>query len=102
MRHPRRPRRAVLLSDDQRAEPLNGGGGPADNRIGWALAYPAKAEAVSRPRRGEYLITDPGRTLLAQHAHGGLVQSTQDHAGPGLINSRRVSAIGESTAADAS
>jgi restriction endonuclease Mrr len=49
----------VLPSDDQRAEPLNGGGGPADNRIGWALAYPAKAEAVSRPRRGQYVITDP-------------------------------------------
>jgi restriction system protein len=57
----------VLLSDDQRAETLNSGRGPADNRNGWALAYLAKAEAVSRPRRGQYVITDPGRTLLAQH-----------------------------------
>jgi restriction system protein len=60
----------VLLSDEQRAETLSSGGERANNRIGWALSYLTKAQAVSRPRRGQYVITDFGRALLAQHPNG--------------------------------
>jgi restriction system protein len=60
----------VGLSDDLRAEMLNSGHPRYVNRIGWALSYLAKAEAVARPRRGQHEITDLGRSLLAQHPDG--------------------------------
>jgi restriction system protein len=61
------------LSDEQRAELLNSGQRKADNRMGWALSALARAEAVARPRRGQYVIAEAGRSLLAQHP-GGLTE----------------------------
>lgn len=60
----------VGLSQDQRAERLNSGGIRAHNRIGWALSDLGKAEALARPRRASYAITDVGRTLLTDHPAG--------------------------------
>ncbi|MFM9377875.1 restriction endonuclease [Gordonia sp. VNK21] len=40
------------------------------NRGLWALSYLSRAEAVERPARGIYRITDIGRNLLAEHPDG--------------------------------
>jgi restriction system protein len=37
------------------------------NRIGWALTHLAKAKLIARPVRAQYVITDRGRTVLADH-----------------------------------
>lgn len=42
----------------------------ADNRIGWAMSYLTRVEALARPKRGHYTITDVGRGLLRGHPHG--------------------------------
>ncbi|WP_306001435.1 restriction endonuclease [Blastococcus carthaginiensis] len=55
------------LTDEQLAEVLDSCQTKANNRIGWALSALALSEAIDRPRRGRYVITDRGRTLLAQH-----------------------------------
>lgn len=58
------------LSDEQRSELLGSGQRKADNRMGWAMSFLARAEAVARPRRGQYVITAAGRALLARHPNG--------------------------------
>jgi restriction system protein len=63
------------LTEAQRAETLKSGQGKADNRIGWAMSFLVRAEALSRPRRGTSVITDAGRALLAEHPDG----ITEDH-----------------------
>lgn len=60
----------VDMPADQRAEVLNSGQSKADNRIGWALSMLTRAAAASRPRRAQYIITDTGHHLLAQHPNG--------------------------------
>lgn len=45
------------------------------NRGNWALSYLARVGALERPSRGQYLITDIGRQLLADHPAG----VTQQH-----------------------
>ena len=40
------------------------------NRGLWALSYLARVDAVERPTRGHYRITDVGRQLLANHPDG--------------------------------
>jgi restriction system protein len=37
-----------------------------ENRIGWATTHLKKAYLVGKPKRGQVIITDRGRTLLAQ------------------------------------
>jgi restriction system protein len=59
----------------QRSETLKSGQGKADNRIGWAMSFLVRAEALARPRRGSCVITDAGRALLAEHPDG----ITEDH-----------------------
>lgn len=61
------------LPPDQQSQTLKSGQSTADNRAGWALSFLTRAEAVGRPRRGEYVITPVGRNLLAQHP-GGLTE----------------------------
>ncbi|TCN48230.1 restriction system protein [Rhodococcus sp. SMB37] len=58
------------LTAEQRAEMLPSGQRRADNRIGWALSglYPAKL--VDKPARATFVITDAGRSLLAEHPNG--------------------------------
>lgn len=40
------------------------------NRIGWAASSLTRAEALVRPRRGTYTITDLGQRLLVGHPEG--------------------------------
>lgn len=58
------------LTDEQLAELLPSGQAKADNRIGWAASYLTRVEALRRPARGQYVITDVGHDLLAAHPDG--------------------------------
>jgi len=57
----------VGLTTEQRAEALPSGQLRADNRIGWAASYLNRVDALDRPSRGRYIITDFGRELLRDH-----------------------------------
>jgi len=61
---------AVGLTADQRAEALPSGQLRADNRIGWAASFLNRVDALDRPSRGQYVITDFGRELLSRHPQG--------------------------------
>ncbi len=61
---------AVGLTAEQRAETLPSGQLRADNRIGWAASFLNRVDALERPSRGQYVITDFGRELLALHPQG--------------------------------
>lgn len=52
------------LTAGQLTQRIASGQGRVHNRVLWALSYLFQAGAVTRPRRGEYLITDRGRELL--------------------------------------
>ena len=58
------------LTQAQRDKTLKSGQGMADNRIGWAMSFLVRAEALNRPRRGSCVITEVGRALLARHPDG--------------------------------
>lgn len=53
------------LSEEQRSVLLNSGQSKAMNRIGWALSFLTRIDAVARPSRGRYRIAQFGRELLA-------------------------------------
>ncbi|GAA1096041.1 restriction endonuclease [Tsukamurella spumae] len=61
---------AEHLSDEERTETLSSGQLKYRNRIGWATSYLSRVGAIARPSRGEYMITDVGRQLLANHPAG--------------------------------
>lgn len=61
---------AVGLTAEHRAEALASGQLRADNRIGWASSYLHRVDALHRPSRGRYEITDFGRELLRRHPAG--------------------------------
>jgi restriction system protein len=52
------------LTDDQRTVMLSSGQSKAHNRIGWAISFLTRIDAVKRPSRGRYVIADLGRELL--------------------------------------
>ncbi len=59
---------ALGVTEDDRAELLPSGKQTTySNRVAWALTHMAKAGLVSRPARGEYLLTDRGRDVLREH-----------------------------------
>ncbi|CAN5796326.1 restriction endonuclease [soil metagenome] len=58
---------AVGLTAEQRAETLASGQLRAGNRIGWAASYLNRVDALHRPSRGRYEITDFGREMLLRH-----------------------------------
>ena len=60
----------VGLSAEQRTEMLESGQPKADNRVGWALSALALSDAIDRPRKGQYVIAERGRSLLQQHPNG--------------------------------
>lgn len=60
----------VALTDDQRADVLTSGMLRHHDRIGWAVSDLLRAEALERPSRGHYRITDIGRALLSDHPTG--------------------------------
>jgi restriction system protein len=55
------------LSDEQLSITLAAGGSMAENRIGWAISYLNRVDAIERPYRGQYRITQIGRELLRSH-----------------------------------
>jgi len=57
----------LQLSEAQRAVTLSSGQGQADNRIGWALSFLTRAQAVEKVKNGESRITDFGREMLQDH-----------------------------------
>lgn len=61
---------AEVLTAEQLAETLPSGDSKADNRIGWAASYLSRVGAIDRPARGQYLITDLGVRVLADHPNG--------------------------------
>lgn len=58
------------LTEEQRDEVLPSGEPKANNRIGWAASYLSRVGALDRPRRGQYVINQIGRDLLAAHPNG--------------------------------
>lgn len=58
------------LTDDQRSQTLPSGQSRAENRIGWAASFLNRVDALDRPGRGRYVITDLGRELLVSHSNG--------------------------------
>jgi restriction system protein len=60
----------VGLTDSQRAEAISSGMLRHHDRIGWAVNDLTRAEALERPSRGHYRITDVGRTLLERYPRG--------------------------------
>lgn len=60
----------VGLSDAQRATILSSGQPMYANRIGWALSFLARVDALGRPSRGNYQITEAGRQVLARFPNG--------------------------------
>lgn len=58
------------LTPEQRAQTIPSGQRRLTNRVTWALSYLFQAEAVSRPSRGVFAITDRGRALLSEHPAG--------------------------------
>lgn len=62
---------ATGLADDQLGLTLpSTGERVADNRIGWAISYLKRVQALDRPSRGHYMITDRGRLLLTERSAG--------------------------------
>ncbi|RBP62776.1 restriction system protein [Brevibacterium sanguinis] len=51
------------LTADQMAERISSGGETYKNRIGWAISYLSRINALDRPTRGNYSITDGGQKL---------------------------------------
>jgi restriction system protein len=58
------------LTDDQRSQTLPSGQSRAENRIGWAASFLNRVDALDRPGRGRYVITELGRGLLISHPTG--------------------------------
>lgn len=58
------------VSPEERLQTIPSGQLRFRNRGTWALSYLTRAGAADRPVRGQYRITDAGRTLLAQHPNG--------------------------------
>ncbi|GAA1743452.1 restriction endonuclease [Nostocoides vanveenii] len=58
------------LTDEERARILKSGQPMYENRIGWATSHLTRIGGLDRPARGQYVITDVGRRLLAEHPDG--------------------------------
>ncbi len=73
---------AVGLTPEQRTEMLGSGQSRSNNRIGWAVSFLHRVDALHRPARGQYVITDLGRTLLQQHPNGITENDLKTYAKP--------------------
>jgi len=58
------------LTTEQRNQVIPSGQRRLDNRVTWALSYLFHAEAVRKPTRGVFQITDRGRELAQRHPDG--------------------------------
>lgn len=61
------------LTDEQAGVLLGSGQPKYANRIGWALSFLTNVGALVRPSRGNYGISDAGRTVVSEHV-GGLLE----------------------------
>lgn len=61
---------AAGLTEEQRAVTIPSGQPSFESRIGWAASFLNRVDALERPKRGQYRITELGRQLLAQHPEG--------------------------------
>lgn len=57
----------VGITDEERLETIPSGQPLYENRVGWALTYLKKANAITSPARARFQITDSGRDLLARY-----------------------------------
>lgn len=60
----------VGLTEEQRLKTLPSGQPVAENRIAWAISYLNRVDAIERPQRGQYRITQIGKDLLVHHPKG--------------------------------
>lgn len=60
----------VGLTEEQHLKTLPSGQPVAENRIAWAISYLNRVDAIERPQRGQYRITQIGGDLLAHHPKG--------------------------------
>ncbi len=58
------------LTAEQRSQVISSGQRRLDNRVAWALNYLFHAQAVRKPSRGVFQITDRGRDLALAHPDG--------------------------------
>jgi restriction system protein len=61
---------AVGLTEEQTRAVIASGQVLYENRIGWGLSFLTNVGALVRPARGNYAITDAGRSLLDQFPDG--------------------------------
>lgn len=63
------------FTPEQRALTIPSTGDPlTDSRIGWAVSYLTRIQALNRPKRAHYAITDKGREVLRDYP-GGLTEA---------------------------
>jgi len=60
----------AALSDQARTERLSSGGLRYEQRLGWVLSNSTRAGLIDRPARGQYALTDIGRSWLASNPVG--------------------------------
>lgn len=58
------------LTEAQRAEQIPSGQSKAEGRIGWAVSYLTRVEAIERTARARYRIAPMGADLLARYPDG--------------------------------
>lgn len=59
------------LTEEQRAERLPSTEEPrAESRIGWAVSYLSRIQALARPKRAHYAITEKGHQILRDYPNG--------------------------------
>jgi restriction system protein len=59
--------RELKLSEDELAERNNSGQSIVRSRVSWSLAYLYKAQLLSKPSRGVYVITERGKEFLTKY-----------------------------------
>lgn len=87
------------LTADQRAQVIPSGQRRLDNRVTWALSYLFHAEAVRKPDRGVFQITDRGRDLIRTHPDGFSVDTLRQYEVFQAFQSRSKRAAGTRSAA---
>lgn len=74
----------VGLTEEQRSEMLPSGRVTrAADRISWAIHFLHRVEAIERPRRATYAITERGQALLSSNSDGLTEHDLKSHAKPG-------------------
>lgn len=71
------------LTEEQRAELLPSGQSKAGGRIGWAISYLTRVDAIERTARARYQVTPLGRELLARYPSGITEHTLRTLAKPG-------------------